>query len=95
MARFIVRRSLQALVVLFLVSIFTFLIFQVIPNGNPAERLAGRTATPEEVADVARAWGFNRPVVVQYATMMRSEPHLAFLGDRNRAVERAETRWDS
>jgi len=71
MARFIVRRSVQALVVLFLVSIFTFLIFQVIPNGNPAGRLAGRTATPEEVADVARAWGFNRPVVVQYAIMMQ------------------------
>jgi peptide/nickel transport system permease protein len=70
MARFVVRRTLQALVVLFLVSIFTFLIFQVIPNGNPAERLAGRTATPAEVADIARAWGFNRPVVVQYATMM-------------------------
>jgi peptide/nickel transport system permease protein len=70
-ARFVVRRSVQACIVLFLVSVFTFLMFQVIPNGNPAERLAGRTATPAEVADIARAWGFNRPLYVQYATMMQ------------------------
>ena len=48
MSRFIVRRALQALVVLFLVSVFTFLIFQIIPNGNPADRMAGRTAGPGE-----------------------------------------------
>jgi peptide/nickel transport system permease protein len=70
MSRFIVRRALQALVVLFLVSVFTFLIFQIIPNGNPAERMAGRTATPGEVADIARAWGLNRPIYIQYLTMM-------------------------
>lgn len=70
MARFIVRRAMQACLVLFLVSIFTFLIFQVIPNGNPADRLAGRTATPSEIADIARSWGFNRPLYDQYVTMM-------------------------
>lgn len=70
MARFIVRRTIQACLVLFLVSLFTFLIFQVIPNGNPAERLAGRTATPGEIADIARSWGFNRPLYIQYLNTM-------------------------
>jgi peptide/nickel transport system permease protein len=71
MARFIFRRTLQAVVVLFLVSVFTFLIFQVIPNGNPAFRLAGRTATPEQIAAISRAWGFDKPIYVQYLTTMK------------------------
>ena len=68
--RFSIRRLLQAAVVLFLVSILTFLIFEAIPNGNPALRLAGRTATPTDIAAVERAYGFNRPIYVQYWKMM-------------------------
>jgi peptide/nickel transport system permease protein len=71
MSRFIVRRAFQTLIVLFLVSVFTFLIFQIIPNGNPAERMAGRDATPAQVAAIASAWGFNRPIYVQYGVMMQ------------------------
>ena len=55
MTRFVVRRFLQALIVLVFASVFTFLIFQVIPNGNPALRLAGRTATPMQIAAITRA----------------------------------------
>jgi len=68
--RFVVRRSLQALIVLALVSVFTFLIFQVIPNGSPAARMAGRTASPAQIAAIARSWGFNRPIYIQYLHMM-------------------------
>src|SRR5580658_3372108 len=70
MGRFIIRRSFQTFVVLFLVSIFTFLIFQVIPNGNPALRLAGREATPQTIASIERQWGFNKPIYVQYGATM-------------------------
>ena len=70
MSRFVVRRFLQALVVLMFASVFTFLIFQVIPNGNPALRLAGRTATPMQIAAISRSWGFNKPVYVQYFDTM-------------------------
>jgi peptide/nickel transport system permease protein len=70
MTRFIVRRAFQAVIVLGLVSIFTFLIFQVIPNGDPASRLAGRTATPEQIAAIARSWGFDRPIYIQYLHTM-------------------------
>src|SRR5260370_6248170 len=70
MARFIVRRGLSTLLVLFAISIFTFLIFQVIPNGDPALRLAGRTATPETIASVRHYWGFDKPVYVQYVKTM-------------------------
>ena len=41
MGRFIVRRLLSMAAVLLAISILTFLIFQAIPNGDPAVRLAG------------------------------------------------------
>jgi len=57
MARFIVRRVFSMIAVLFAISVLTFLIFQAIPNGDPAQRLAGRTATPETIAAIRRTWG--------------------------------------
>jgi peptide/nickel transport system permease protein len=70
MGRFLLRRLASAAVVLFTVSVLTFLIFEVIPNGNPALRLAGRTATPANIAAVEKAYGFNKPVYVQYLKTM-------------------------
>jgi peptide/nickel transport system permease protein len=69
--RFVVRRGLSMLIVLFAISILTFLIFQAIPNGDPAQRLAGRTATPETVAAIRRTWGFDKPVYTQYWITMK------------------------
>jgi peptide/nickel transport system permease protein len=71
MARFILQRTAQMIVVLFCISVFTFLIFQVIPNGNPALRLAGQTATPQTIAAIERQWGFNKPIYVQYLDTMQ------------------------
>lgn len=71
MARFILQRIAQMVVVLFFISVFTFLIFQVIPNGNPALRLAGQAATPQTIAAIERQWGFDKPVYVQYADTMQ------------------------
>ncbi|MGH9062541.1 MAG: ABC transporter permease [Acidimicrobiales bacterium] len=76
MARFIVRRAIQTLLVLFFISVFTFLIFQVIPNGSPALRLAGRTATAQTIASVNREWGFDKPIYIQYLVTM----HKIFTG---------------
>ncbi len=56
--------------VLFAISVLTFLIFQAIPNGDPALRLAGRLATPQQVADVRAQWGFDKPLYDQYFTTM-------------------------
>jgi peptide/nickel transport system permease protein len=40
------------------------------PNGNPALRLAGRTATQVQIDAVEREWGFNKPIYVQYLKTM-------------------------
>ncbi len=70
MGRFLVRRTISTVVVLFAISVLTFLIFQAIPNGDPAVRLAGRTATPETIAAIRRTWGFDQPIYVQYVKTM-------------------------
>jgi peptide/nickel transport system permease protein len=71
MGRFIIRRVFSMIVVLVAISILTFLIFQAIPNGDPAERMAGRLATPENVQAIREDWGFDKPLYVQYLRMMK------------------------
>jgi len=70
MARFLARRLASSVLVLFTVSVLTFLIFEVIPNGNPALRLAGRTATSANIAAVEKAYVFNKPIYIQYLRTM-------------------------
>ena len=72
MARFVVRRLVSMVVVLFAISVLTFVIFEAIPNGDPAVRLAGRTATPETIAAVRHTWGFDKPVYEQYLITMKN-----------------------
>ncbi len=70
MARFIVRRVIGMVVVMFAVSVLTFLIFNVIPNGDPADRMAGRSSTPVQIEAIKKEWGFDKPLYTQYATTM-------------------------
>jgi peptide/nickel transport system permease protein len=69
-ARFIVRRLLSMLVVLFAISVLTFLIFNVIPGGDPALRMAGRQPDPGQLQRIREDWGFNDPIYVQYLKTM-------------------------
>jgi peptide/nickel transport system permease protein len=70
-AAFIVRRTIGAFIVLAIVSFITFAIFIVIPGGDPAERMAGKNATDENIANIRETWGFDEPFYVQYAKMMK------------------------
>ncbi len=70
MARFVARRVIAMIAVLFAISVITFLIFNVIPNGDPAVRLAGKSPTEETLAAIRRTWGFDKPLPVQYVKTM-------------------------
>jgi len=69
-ARFVLRRLIGMVAVLFAVSVLTFLIFNVIPNSDPARSMAGRNPTPALVASITEEWGFDDPLPQQYVTMM-------------------------
>lgn len=77
MGRFVARRLVQMLAVMFAVSVFTFLIFNVIPNSDPAQRMAGRQPTELQVQQIREEWGFDRNIFVQYGTTMKK----VFTGD--------------
>jgi peptide/nickel transport system permease protein len=65
--RFLIRRILQGILVMWLVTVSVFLIFFVGPGaGSVAHRLAGKQATPATVAEVAHRLLLDRPIYVQY-----------------------------
>jgi len=76
-ARFVVRRLFSMLLVLFAVSVLTFLIFNVIPNGDPAVRMAGKQPTESQIEAIREEWGFDDSIFVQYGTTMKK----LFTGD--------------
>jgi len=53
--------------VLFIVSLITFIIFVKLPAGDPARRAAGRQTTPQNIEAARRAFGLDQPLYVQYA----------------------------
>lgn len=65
MLKFFLRRSLGGIVILFLVSAFTFFIFFAIPQ-NPALLACGKNCTPENVAMIEAQMGLDKPVTVQF-----------------------------
>jgi peptide/nickel transport system permease protein len=70
-AVFIVRRLIGLIVVLFAITVLTFLIFFATPGIDPARQLAGRNPTPETIAAVKHQFGLDRSLPVQYALMMK------------------------
>jgi peptide/nickel transport system permease protein len=62
---FLIRRSLQALVVLFLVTVFTLALVHLFPGG-PIRALLGPRASAQQVAYFNNLYGFNQPFYVQY-----------------------------
>ena len=71
MAVFIVRRLFGLVLVLFAITVLTFLIFFATPGVDPTRALAGRNPTPETVAAVRHQFGLDRSKPGQYALMMK------------------------
>src|SRR5437588_2874362 len=70
MAAFIARRLVGMIGVLFAVSALVFVVFILVPGGDPAERMAGKNPLPANIVNIRKQWGFDRPFYVQYVKMM-------------------------
>jgi peptide/nickel transport system permease protein len=70
-AAFIVRRLIGMVAVLIAVSFLVFLIFIVVPGGDPAVRIAGKNANDQLIESIRHNWGFDRNIFVQYGIMMK------------------------
>jgi peptide/nickel transport system permease protein len=64
--RFLIRRILTGLVVLWAVSTATFILFFARPVGIVGRELAGRAASPAVINETIRQLGLNQPLVTQY-----------------------------
>src|SRR3954470_17464502 len=71
MLAYIVRRVLWVIVLLFVVSALTFVIFFVLPSADPAQLRAGRQPNPELVEQIRHNLGLDRPKIVQYGDYMK------------------------
>lgn len=65
MLSYVIRRLIQLVIVLFGVSLITFVILFAIP-GDPAAMVAGKNATPERIAEVSEKLGLDQPLYAQY-----------------------------
>jgi peptide/nickel transport system permease protein len=65
MFRFLVRRILFGVLVLWLISVAVFVLFFVAPH-DPARTIAGRQATAQTVALVRHRLGLDQPLLEQY-----------------------------
>jgi peptide/nickel transport system permease protein len=66
MLRYIVRRILWGVLLLFVISIITFVIFYLFPSADPAVLRAGRNPNPAAVATIRHNLGLDKPFYVQY-----------------------------
>ncbi|MGN6677669.1 MAG: ABC transporter permease [Streptosporangiaceae bacterium] len=64
---FLIRRMFSGLIVVFVVTTLTFLLFfKAVPPIDVARLLAGKAATPVQLAQVARSHGLDLPWYTQY-----------------------------
>ena len=64
MTRFLIHRALIAILVAITVSVIGFSLLRL--SGDLATELAGDTAKPEQIAQVAHLYGLDRPLYAQY-----------------------------
>src|SRR3954471_1920292 len=72
MFRFIVRRLLWVIVLLFVVSFITFVICYVSPSADPAVLRAGRQPNPQLVEQIRHNLGVDNPWYQQYFDYMKA-----------------------
>ena len=91
---FLIRRALWSLLVLFGLSIVIFVIARVMP-GDPARMAMGPRASQEQVDDLKRKMGLDKPLIEQYqhfiVGLSRGDLGLSFLTKRPVDDDIAET----
>jgi peptide/nickel transport system permease protein len=72
MIKYIIRRLLWVIVLLFAVSAITFLIFYLLPSADPAQLRAGRQPSPALIVSIRHQLGLDKPVYTQYYDYMKA-----------------------
>jgi peptide/nickel transport system permease protein len=68
---FAIRRGLWTVVVLFTITLLTYLIFFATPGIDPARQMAGRNPDPQTIEAIRHEFGLDRPLPIQYGLLMK------------------------
>src|SRR5271168_4942354 len=71
MTRYIIRRILWGILLLILVTALMFVLFRILPTGEPARLRAGRNASPRVVAAIRKDLGLNKSLAAQFWIYMK------------------------
>lgn len=74
MAKYIIRRILQAVPVLIGITLLTFLIMQLAP-GNPMQTMIDPRISVEDLQKAEDNLGFNKPLIIQYWNWLKEILH--------------------
>jgi peptide/nickel transport system permease protein len=66
MIAYVIRRLLWGIALLIIVSALTFILFRVLPTGNPAVLRAGRDPQPKLIKEIEAVLGLNKSLPVQF-----------------------------
>jgi peptide/nickel transport system permease protein len=69
MLNYLIKRLFSTIPVLIGISLLLFFMLRMLP-GDPAQVLAGQMATPEEIENIRRQLGLDRPIYEQYAAYL-------------------------
>src|ERR1700682_5129737 len=71
MAAYVIRRVLWGAALLVIVSALTFVLFRILPTGNPAILRAGRDPQPHLIKEIERVLGLNKSLPAQFWDYMK------------------------
>ena len=77
MKKYLLKRFLQALAVIFAISLITFFVLNIVP-GNPVEIMLGEFADQATIARVTHEMGLDQPIHIQYFNWLTNMLHGDF-----------------
>ena len=78
MARYVIVRLLQGIVVIWIVTLMVFTILHLTP-GDPVDLIVGEAnMTSQQRDQIRHFWGLDKPIYVQYFTWLKNIVHGDF-----------------
>ena len=71
MGNYLLKRILQAIGVVFCISLITFFVLNIVP-GNPVEIMLGEFADKATIARVTHEMGLDQPIYIQYINWLKN-----------------------
>ncbi len=81
MTTYLVRRGVQALIVIWGVSVIVFALVRLAPS-DPVTLMLSESATPQQIAEARHQMGFDQPIFVQYGVFVQH----ALQGDLGQSI---------